>query len=223
MRQSAASMAVFLFAFSAFAADHRAPWEWTLNERLALRHNPSAAAERVRAEQQSGRTSRFATNATPMTADLADFISGSAHPELLLPWEIFDHMMAMAYSDDSDIRSTFREATSKAAEVSLPADFWSRLEPISAAYLSDVRQLHELHRRNVRTTAVSPRIAAETVALEHLKCFDRAAAIAAARNDFGETFDRLLYQVIARGMFIAVGKGGVIPEEREREIERGCQ
>src|SRR5260221_14164245 len=172
-------------ATSATALPHaqspKPPWRWTLDERLSAINDPAAAAERLRVAQ--GRPgwprAKRAPNANPGPSDQVDFISGRDHPELLLPWELFDHMMKMAYADDPEVRSVFREAKSPALTGSgLAADFWNRLEAFSVAYLSDVRQLHDLHKRRVSDAAVQRRIELQSAALENLKCRDRAAAIA---------------------------------------------
>jgi hypothetical protein len=208
------------------AQSPKPPWRWTLDERLAAINDPAAAAERLRVAQ-GGRVSSLAKTAS--TANLApsdqvDFISGRDHPELLLPWELFDHMMTMAYADDPEVRSIFRGAKSSSLTHSgLPVDFWDRLEAVSVAYLSDGRQIRDLHKKVVTDVAVKRRIAIQTHALENLKCRDRAAAIAAARKDFGERFDQFLYTGIAPNMSIAIARLGQITPELEHEIEGGCR
>jgi hypothetical protein len=196
-----------------------------VDERLAAINDPAAAAERLRVEQ-GRRVSSLAKTPTANLApsNLVDVISGRDHPELLLPWELFDNMMTMAYADDPEVRSDFREEMSPALTGSgLPADFWDRLEAISLAYLSDDRQLRDLHKRRVSDAAVQRRIALQSHALENLKCRDRAAAIAAARHDLGEKFDQFLYAGIAPNMSIAIARLGRISEAREHEIEGGCR
>ncbi len=98
------------------AQSPKPPWRWTLDERLSAINDPAAAAERLRVAQ--GRPgwplAKRAPNANPGPSDQVDFISGRDHPELLLPWELFDHMMKMAYADDPEVRSVFREAKSPA-------------------------------------------------------------------------------------------------------------
>lgn len=199
------------------------PWQWTLDERFAARHDPAAATERLRVAQTSSLAKTAPTANLPIS-DQVDFISGKDHPELFLPWELFDNLMTMAYADDPEVRSVFREAKSPSlASSGLPADFWNRLEAISVAYLSDGRQLRDLHKRSVSDAAVKRRIAIQRDGLENLKCRDRAAAIAAARHNFGEKFDQFLYAGVAPSMFISIGRLGQVSQAREREIEGGCQ
>lgn len=201
------------------------PWQWTLDERLAQRHDPLAAAARLRA--QADRVSSLAIVAPAAKVKPpgnSDYISGRDHPELLLPWELFDQMMMMAYADDAVVRSIFREARSSSLSGSgLPPDFWDRMEAISVAYLSDGSQLRDLHKQPVSDAGVKSRIASQSHALENLKCRDRAGAIAAARHTFGETFDRFLYEGIAPNMSIGIGHLGSISEARQHEIEAGCR
>ena len=205
----------------------KAPWLWTIDERLAARYDSATAAVRVREHQVEAAAygKRAAAEVVPTPSGDVDFISGRAHPELLLSRELFDYTMLNAYADDPRARSIFREwLTPRLAATGLPADFWRQLELLSLPYLSDSKQLYELHRgRRVTDADVKRRIADETVALENLKCRDRADAIAAARKTFGEKFDRFLYESVAPSMFVAIGHGGEIPESREREIERGCR
>jgi hypothetical protein len=206
------------------AQEPKPSWRWTLDERLAQRHDPVAAAARLRAE--AGRVSSLATTATAKVTlqGNSDYISGRDHPELFLPWELFDHMMTMAYADDTEVRSIFREAKSSSLSgCGLPVDFWDRMEAISVAYLSDGSQLRDLHKQPVSDADVKSRMAIESHALENLKCRDRADAIAAARHVFGEKFDRLLYEAIAPSMSIGIGRLGPISEARQREIEAGCR
>jgi hypothetical protein len=209
------------------AQSPKPPWRWTLDERLAVINDPAAAATRLRNAVQRGQVSslaKTASTANPAPSDQVDFISGREHPELVLPSELFDHMMTMAFADDPEVRSIFREAKIPALTGSgLPADFWNRMEAISVAYLSDVRQIRDLHKRGVSDAAVKSRIAIQTHALENLKCRDRAAAIAAARHDLGEKFDQFLYEGIAPNMSIAIARLGRISEAREHEIEGGCR
>jgi hypothetical protein len=189
-------------------------------------NDPAAAAERLHAAQRERASSLAKTEQTanPSPTDQVDFISGKDHPELLLPWELFDNMMTMAFADDPDVRSIFRGAKSSSlARSGLPMDFWDRLEAISVAYLSDGRQIRDLHKRGVGDAVVKRRIAIQTHALENLKCRDRAASIAAARHDFGEKFDQFLYTGIAPNMSIAIARLGQITPEREHQIEGGCR
>jgi hypothetical protein len=198
-------------------------WRWNIDERLVLRNDPAAAAQRLRQYRDQGSSSRKVSVASQMP-DEFDFISGREHPELMLPWEIFDCMMATAYADDQNARAVFREVrNSHLVAIGLPPDFWSKLEAVSYPYLSDSRQLRDLHKGRVMDAAVQNRIRIESVALENLKCRDRAEAIAASRQAFGEKFDRFLYESVAPSMFIAVGSQGPIAAARLREIERGCR
>lgn len=221
---------VLLFALAlvgpASAQSPKPPWRWTLDERLAGRDDAVAATARLR-DGRMGEVSSLAKSVSTSkqpTLDQFDFISGRTHPELLVPWELFDHMMDMAYADDPEVRSIFRDAKRSSLESSgLPADFWDKLEAISVAYLSDRKQTRDLHKRAVSDSTVKNRISVQNASLENLKCRDRAAAIAAAHHDFGEKFDRFLYEGIAPNMTIAVGRLGRISPTREHEIERGCQ
>lgn len=218
---------VSLSAFTvSFAATSTSPgskpaWQWTIDERLTARNDPAAAAERVRSGK---RLSPSMTEVNLPMPDAVDYLSGKDHPELFMPWELFDYMAGMAYADKPEVRSIFREAKTPLIEANgLPADFWTRLEGMATGYLSATRQIRDLHKSTPRAVAVQQRIASQTAALQNLKCRDRAAAIVAARREFGSNFDRFLYQAIAPSMTITIGPEGRISGAREHEIERGCQ
>ena len=202
------------------------PWDWTVDERLAARHDPNAAAERVRSARRDGRIAAQAVSddGAQSPSDQVDFISGRDHPELLLSWEIFDTMASLAYADDPDARSTYREAKAPGiAAAGLPVDFWDALQAISSAYLADQSQLRDLHKGAASNPEARRRIEVTTEGLEVLKCRDRAAAIAAARRKFGRSFDRFLYESAVANMFISTARGGLATEARDRETEEGCR
>jgi hypothetical protein len=228
MRSTSLALLVVLTSFVAPVSTQspKAPWRWTLDERLAGRDNAVAATARLldARMRESSLLAKTASTSKQPTLDDFDFISGKTHPELFVPWELFDHMMEMAYADDPEVGSNFREARrSSLASSGLPADFWNKLEAISVAYLSDRRQTRDLHKRAVSDSALKNRIRIQTASLETLKCRDRAAAIAPAHQNFGEKFDRFLYEGIAPTMTITVGRSGRISPTREHEIEDGCQ
>jgi hypothetical protein len=215
-------------ALSAFAAlkqqAKKAPWEFTLDERLTLRNDAVAASERVsraRANSSAPTSVRAASQATA-AAEPVDIIWGGAHPELFHPWELFDDMMNTAFADDPHVRSTYREATAKLAEASgLPQDFWRQLELISGPYLSDWRQNRDLHRKLLPPGAERSKVRTLAASLETLKCRDRATAIAAARAAFGQSFDKFLYTAVAPGMSSSIYVR--MSDQRARSIEGGCQ
>lgn len=196
------------------------PWQWTLDERLAARYDAPLAAARVAAARGGEVSASNVTNAAQGRP--IDVISGIRNPELLLPGEVFDYLMAMAFADDPDTRTLFREAKAKhVAAIGLPADFWDRLELIANSYLSDVRQNRDLHKKQPRAEATAERTRKITQALEQLKCRDRARAIADARQAFGYKFDQFLYVAIAPSLTVTTFVA--TPAERVREIEGGCQ
>src|SRR5947208_1284214 len=91
-------LVALLISASTYAANATDPatkpaWRWTLDERLAARHDPVAAAVRLLELPAAQAAGRIKSTAAQIAPDQADFISGRKHPELLLPWEIFDYMM----------------------------------------------------------------------------------------------------------------------------------
>ena len=197
----------------------RAPWQLSLEERVALRTNPSLARERVRLRQTA--TESEATSHE--SQQWADDFDGKTHPELFLPHEVFDELIKMAFLGSS--HSRFVVQTGFMREVrrhELPHDFWEQLESISAEFAAEAQSVRDL-------LASRPRHAGDEVAREaalatkHAAvCRSRAAALAAARNAFGpERFDRFLYEVIATKMFMA--SDTLVATEVLRRNEDGCR
>ena len=192
----------------------------SLEERVALRTNPSLARERVRLRQAA--TDGEAT--TDESQQWADDFDGKTHPELFLPHEVFDELISLAFLSSS--HSRFVIQTGFMPEVrrhGLPHDFWERLESISAEFTAEaqsVRDLLDAGRQRHAGDEVSREAA---LATKHAaRCRSRAAALAAARHAFGpERFDRFLYDVIATKMFMASDR--LVSAEVLRRNEDGCR
>src|SRR4051794_36431467 len=75
-------------------------WQWTVDERLAARFDEAARNQRVDeyVAQRTARQGRHAALSTPAAPSRpTDVIHGSAHPELLMPHEIFTLFTRAAY------------------------------------------------------------------------------------------------------------------------------
>jgi hypothetical protein len=175
-------------------------WQFTDEERIALRTNAALARQRV-AERQQSRTAAQIHAASVAGQQLADSFDG-AHAELFLPSEVFSDFVHLAFDPQS--RDTFRHFS--AAEVrnaGLPPDFWKRLDGIIAFHVADVRAERDLLASRSKSSGPARERVAKALELKRTDvCRSRVEALAAARNAFGrEHFDRFLYESVAINMF----------------------
>lgn len=194
------------------------PWALTVEERIALRSDPRLARERI------GGGETKAASASSKPSPWVDRFNGKDHPELFLPHEVFDEFVTLGFSRDARSRQVAQEGFMPAVrQHGLPADFWLRVESLSAAFVADRRAELDLLRTVSRTTGQSRGRAEQALALKQQDvCRSRADALVAARDAFGrERFDRFLYEVMATKMFLSADK---IPEPQLlRRLEGGCR
>jgi hypothetical protein len=178
-------------------------WQWTSADRIAARFDQAKIRERVvQAESAKPLSSQSLPHAgESVTHRVADVINGREHAELFFPHELFEPLMEFAFVlDDEDYRAHLAKHT---AEIGLPVDFWNRLRDLSAPYIDDLRQKYD---RIGRLQHASKDEVARLQSLENastaMRCADRAAALNAARKEFGPAFERLLYTYVAPGQSI---------------------
>lgn len=216
-------LVAILVAFPLIAQSRKEPWQLTVEERIALRTDPQLARERVRKDRaaQPPRTPEALASA----AVIADAFDGRTHPELFLPHQVFQKLVQLAFLDPPRTGEVIRRGfTPDVRRHGLPPDFWRRLESLSTIYASDYRAMMDLlHSQNGQQTAAGRERVEKALALKQVDvCESRAAALAAARREFGrDRFDRFLYQVIAVGMFTVTDR---LPDPNLlRDAEEGCQ
>ncbi|HVE72382.1 MAG TPA: hypothetical protein VNI54_13545 [Thermoanaerobaculia bacterium] len=193
-------------------------WALTTEERIALRTDARLAKERVHG------AARIRANVQVNGLMAADSFEGRTHPELFLPSEIFRTLMRQAYLGSESSSSQFRRAkTPTVANHGLPVDFWERLEKVSAAYIMDVRAADALGAtlRRTRGRARSD-VMADLQRIQFAACANQAAALSAARQEFGqEKLQRFLYDSVAIHMFHVADE---LPRVEDlRRAERGCR
>jgi hypothetical protein len=205
-------------------------WQWTDEERLAGRFDPASIAERaspaVLAEFgfHPPAPPKVVTESSKAAAGPITFvILGERNPELFMPFELFDFLIDTAFKDDAQDRASWRKMFTDRGEAPLPDHFWSRLEGAARPYL-DVQ--HELATLNQQWMAAAPdgrgTLAPRLLAVKGRLCGARAAALAAARREFGiSTFDRILYERAAPGLH--QWSSDPLPAETLRSIEGGCR
>lgn len=200
----------------------KAAWQFTEDERIALRTNPALARERL-SERHLGAPSKI----RPTSADgqrWADSFNGRTHPELFLPHEVFSEFVNLAFGGDPRTRDIVRHGmVADIRKAGLPADFWERLEATIAFHLADVRAERDLLASRSKTSGSARERAEKSLELKRADvCRSRADALAAARNAFGrERFDRFLYEAVAINMFYSSDR---LPTTTDlRRWEGGCR
>jgi hypothetical protein len=197
-------------------------WTWTVQERIAFRTDSNLARERVRNDKRV--QAHGVPSGEPETQPWADQFNGQSHPELFLPHEVFDELVKLAFLGSPRTGQVVRKGfLPEIRRHGLPTDFWQQLESLSTFYFADYWAVSDLLRDSTRRQSGADRERAEeSLVLKHTAaCRSRAAALAAARKEFGsERFDRFLYDVIAVNMFSATDR---LPDpELLRQAERGC-
>lgn len=195
-------------------ADHperKKPWQWTLEERLALRLDPAHIKARALVhaadypQAKAVRSSDERSNRKPVTAYGID---GRRNPELFLPHELFDTLLRV-YGPDKQSAARRREDYGRALSALGfdEKDFWSRLEAVSSEYIA------------LQNSPRSPGRDDEAHRID--RCRARYSALQSARNTFGG-FDALLYMVVAPGQQYGVSADGDEMARLRAEAE-GCQ
>ena len=222
-------LVVVFLAASAVAqqAPPAEPWKWTIEQRIAVRFDAAARAERIAEAQAEEKKHRHPAAMSAGIGEVppADVISGHAHPELFLPAELFEYFVR-----DLTWSEQFKIAYQQQADDILRSDEdWRALETRVARYAANLREGRQLLDDESRSTR--PRRVQIEARLEEIRgarCALEKEAFRSVRSYFGtERFDRFLYRVTAtgRGIGYGGGPGGGWDETKERlmAVERDCQ
>jgi hypothetical protein len=189
-------------------------WEWTAEARLADRFDPAASRTRLARAVKAGDVS---------SASGEVVVIGRENPELLLGFELMDHLTIAFDSNPRKRRNARERIAGRTASLRLSDDFWERLEPLVQPFLDSWMEQKRVQQR--LATAIGSELEwlkHENQRLENLGCSSRAQALAAARNEFGrETFDRFLYEGVAPDAIVIMTPGDA--SESLRWLEGGCQ
>ena len=153
-------------------------------------------------------TSSLAGNATFV-------INGVTHPELFMPWELFERFLNMTASTSAHrdrIRSRYA-ATITGLGWQENA-FWTAVDEISIPYMTVRGKILEAGADNGfrRRTDFAQEL-----------CASRAAALEAARERLGgESFERFLYLAIAPNLVVFSDEQPMKASDL-RSIEKGCR
>jgi hypothetical protein len=207
---------------SAKTAPHlKSAWEWSDEERIAARANPTMAAERARTLSIRGlrADSDSITKTEHPSPHVIDIVDGNRNPELFLPTELFELLTNEVFVEEDSWRNAY---TPHLAGAGLPADFWDRLAIADGEYLSDLMRQHRLLLSGKKGGSLSKEIVDERISgMSALLCQHRAEALARARHEFGISLDRFLYVHVASGTAMYFEEPA--DPERLRANEGGCR
>lgn len=203
-------------------AETKAAWEWTLDERLAVRFNPTLAMQRANKLSAAVRSVEVSTG----VADLLDVVDGNETPELFAPGELFN-VLLNGYRGDKAFRDISRSLLrERIQQFGLDHEqFWTDLEVITSNYLTIAARRETLL---AKVAEASPREQRRLVRglqdMDRELCAARAEALADARHYFGaDTFNRFLYTVVAPGLRIGSDTTAEATPGHVRFLEGGCK
>lgn len=208
----------------------KAPWEWTIEERLAERYDPVKVEERrLLAVEKALHQDPRLENRTIHDPHRA-FIDGSETPELFMPFELFSGMIDKAFLADPEYCAVYQEEVQAlAGDFGKRDDLWPMIEMITAEVIAikqDMRTLgrdpayHDINDERY----VELRERRKALGLE--SCRARFVALQVAREHFGEVaFNRFLYEAIASTEHASYSWDGENREmvETARYAAGGCQ
>jgi hypothetical protein len=186
-------------------------WEWTLDERLTVRMDPTLIAQRQTQDKARVRAEDSESTPTQRHGVQNYSIDGSRNPELLLPHELFDSLMTAFVSDD-ERRNRQRDRLRPGILASGFDDevFWAQLRSAASQYIDD-------HAYPVSESAAPGR------GRDSL-CRSAFIALQNARHVFGrDRFDRFLYEVIAPRTWVGSATNVPDPAAELRNVAGGCQ
>jgi hypothetical protein len=189
--------------------EHKQPWEWTIEERLAARLDPVNIAERHEVEEIKDRAAGIVRRARANAGPHRHSIDGDRNPELLLPHELFDNLVTGLAS--GELRRRKRESL-RAGILASGFDeelFWSQLYSAASEYVDEYAY---------------PRSDGAVVREDRGRCRASFTALTNARQIFGQDrFDRFLYEVVAPRIRLAWATTAEDPATELRFVTGGCQ
>ena len=199
-------------AVSMFAAPQpgKQPWQWTDEERLAVRFDPHAMAERSAAYAAS-KTQSLSVGSPSSTHALKYVIDGRRNPELFMRHELVDDLLRGFAPEPQG--EQYRQAINRHLKMLGfdPSGFWVGLAEASHSYLVSRRE-------------VDARGHGRTGADENALCAARLGMLTAAEKRFGkERFDQFLYTAIGSFRIHTESTTYPDPAGRLRREAGGCK
>jgi hypothetical protein len=213
--KTAAFLALSVFAMASADAQsdaarvsgsERAPWQWSVEERLAVRFDPGVV------QQSRERRSSSAL----VRKDESVPVNGADRPELLLPFELVNDFLPVLRVP-AERRQAVRERFRPFIETGKWNfdEFWRQVEQAATPYFA----AHDHAVARLKDSALPE---PERKANSQSVCVARAAALQKLRTSLGAVeFDRFLYTAVAPNMQ-SISMRGTTPDMLRR-IEGGCR
>lgn len=194
----------------------RPAWQWTEEERIAKRYDPSSMRSREGAF--------FADTPGPLHRG-RDVVEGAKNPALFLPFELFQSLLMKTFSPLPEASQVFRDVyQERFGGAWFGDDFWQRLEQTARPYLDSIRT----QRARAKEYQEAPperraEIDSQADELGQEACRLRVQSLETVRAAFGrEAFDRFLYEAVAASMFHA-SVDSHVSADHLRHLAGGCQ
>lgn len=201
------------------------PWEWTVEERIAVRTDPALIAQRMKEERAEARARG------EELPEHWEVIQGIEHPELFFPDQLFNALLSLAFNPDREQRLVYRQVyTKRSKSLKIDPYFWRDLSILSAEVLArkheQLRKIQEREQKSTGEQAQSDRdgqVSQEVRQKQLEACAAKRDALEKAREVFGaEAFDRFLYEAVAPSFGIA-GNFGPSSASAMRFRTGGCR
>lgn len=187
----------------------KASWDWTDDERLAVRFDPIAIQERASRDatvpyfaQTLGATQQSAGQARLQSPNgPPNVVVDRRNPELFFPFELFNILISSGFSGDAKQNAEFRRFLEPIISKSLTAEaFWTAVESSAAPFIENQLEERALGAQIKQAATDEDRatLRQQIKNLQQPQCLLRAKALTAIAGRIGRrTFYRVLYEGIA--------------------------
>ena len=197
-------------------------WEWSDDERIRVRFDPTSIRERAAAHAGATQPSaRAQTQSVGEPRSSQHIIDGSRDPGLFLPVELLDVLLQGLHSDAA-FRTHARVALAKdIREMGYTEnDFWNKLQQLSAPYRALTSRPSNLAIQRVKTP--DGKIASFPIDVD--RCVARYNFLQSARTTFGaQAFQRFLYTAVAPEIWRADTTQWPDPAQELLFVAGGCR
>jgi hypothetical protein len=185
------------------------PWLYSDDERITRRFPAPAADPHTRALSN--------------VAGYSEAVDGRQHPELFLPYELFDALLGGLDVEQKSGHHVRALVDGKLTRFGYdPTAFWSTIRRVSAPYLTAKQESRGKHRGSMMITAANG--SKILVPISQEACSARAIALVAARRELGgQDFDRFLYSAVAPDLNVASNGSSSGRPEQLRFMAKGCK
>jgi hypothetical protein len=205
-------------------------WEWTDDERIAMRLDPAAIAQRVSAHQlQMASRSGTGRIASEQTSEAPGFvIDGNANPELFLRFELYEALLNSidpSVGDERERRISREHYARQLQTLGFDVQtFWPDLTRIATPYFA-ARADRDVTARRADSSSGEERrrLRAQLEKTPVELCRMRFNTLNAARTRFGsERFDEFLYTAVAPTLHMVSGEPSSGAAAGLKLLAEGC-